>query len=58
MHNYGWTRDYVMDEITGAQGWVAYNWAAENAARMAGSSWVRTTDGYVKQEYKWRMKSQ
>jgi hypothetical protein len=50
MKTFGWTPDYVMEEITGAQGWVYRNWALENEATMWGESLVRRTPGYVRQE--------
>lgn len=37
--------------ITGAKGWVYYNWAVENEATVWGSRKERKSPGYVKQEY-------
>lgn len=56
MSFYGWTADYVLDGITGAEGWVYYNWALENEAQIFGIKRERSSDGYVKQEWKRLMK--
>ena len=56
MKAYGWTADYIRFEITGAEGWIYYNWAYENEASVWGSG-VRAVDGYVKQEWKQIIKS-
>jgi len=56
MKTYGWTLDYVRKGITGAQGWVYYNWACENESSLWGRSLVRKSPGYVKQEYMSQMK--
>ena len=57
MRAYGWSPDYVRKGITGAQGWVWYNWALENEASVWGVWLERTTPGYVKQEYQKRLKA-
>ena len=36
--------------MTGAQGWVYYNWSMENEANFWGSKLKRTTPGYIAQE--------
>jgi len=51
MKSYGWTEDYVKYGITGARGWVFFNWAIENESRVWGGNVVHTTPGYVKQHY-------
>lgn len=50
MKSYGWTEDYVKFGITGARGWVFYNWAKENESSVWGSGLVQTSKGYVAQE--------
>lgn len=52
MRSYGWSADYVADELDGAQGWVYANWARENEASVWGSGIERVGDGYVRQETK------
>lgn len=52
MATYGWTLDYVKFGMTGAQGWVWYNWAVESLIYAFGPVYKRTTEGYVKQEMK------
>lgn len=52
MKSFGWSEDYVRKGITGAKGWVFYNWAIENEASIWGDRLERKTDGYVKQEKK------
>lgn len=52
MKSYGWTPSFVRKGITGAQGWVYYNWAQENEASVWGTGIrVKGRDGgYVRQE--------
>ncbi len=50
MRTYGWSLRHVRLEMTGAQGWVWYNWALENEATAMGPAYKRTTDGYIRQE--------
>jgi hypothetical protein len=50
MASYGWSEDYVRKQLTGAKGWVYYNWAKENAASLLGALWERKSPGYVAQE--------
>ena len=52
MRTYGWTLKHVRTEITGAQGWVWYNWALENEMTAMGPMVKRVTDGYISQERK------
>jgi len=52
MKTYGWTPDFVRKGITGAQGWVYYNWAMENEQVGFGPLVERTGDGYVAQQKK------
>ena len=51
---YGWSDDYIRKGITGATGWIYNNWARENENSVWGSSEVRISPGYVKQEYQKR----
>ena len=51
MRTFGWTPDFVRKGITGAEGWIYYNWAMENEASIWGSGLDRRTPGYVKQEF-------
>ena len=57
MKTYGWTADYVRFEVTGAEGWIYYNWATENEASVWGSGVVNKTPSYVKQEWLKLMKA-
>lgn len=50
MKSYGWSETYVSEELTGAQGWVFFNWAVENESSVWGSSIERKGDGYIAQE--------
>lgn len=50
MRSYGWKPDFVRKGITGAQGWVYYNWALENEANVWGAGVRVKGAGYVKQE--------
>jgi hypothetical protein len=50
MKTFGWTPEYVLEDITGAHGWAYRNWALENEATMLGSAMERRTPGYVRQE--------
>ena len=50
MKTYGWSEDYVMDELDGAKGWVWLNWARENEASVWGAGLKIKGDGYVAQE--------
>lgn len=52
MKVFGWPADYVRKGITGAQGWVYYNWAREHEATIWGQRLERQTDGYIRQETK------
>ena len=50
MKTFGWTKDYCLDELDGAEGNAWFNWAVANEA----SVWApgRKIDGlgYIKQE--------
>jgi hypothetical protein len=50
MKVFGWTEDYCRKGITGARGWVWYNWALENEATLFGRLVERTSKGYIGQE--------
>jgi len=50
MATFGWSRDHVMFEVPGAEGWVWYNWATENEATVWGQELERRSPGYVKRE--------
>ncbi len=52
MATFGWSEDYVCEEISGAKGWAFYVWAVENRASMAGGDFQRSTPGYVAQQIK------
>lgn len=51
MKVFGWTPDFISYEITGAEGWVYYNWAIEHEMTAFGPIFKATTAGYVKQEF-------
>lgn len=57
MRTYGWSLRHVRFEMTGAQGWVWYNWALENEVTAMGPSYKRTTVGYIGQEREKLLKS-
>lgn len=50
MRSYQWKPDFVRYEITGAEGWVYYNWALENESSVWGSGLEKKSPGYLKQE--------
>lgn len=50
MKEYGWKPDYIRLELSGAQGWVWYNWSIENESSLLGERLERKTPGYVAQE--------
>jgi len=52
MKTYGWSRDYVLDELDGAEGWVWLNWAQANEASVWGGGVKIKGDGYIAQERK------
>jgi hypothetical protein len=50
MATFGWSPDYVVNDLPGAEGNVWYAWARENQAGFWGETPERTGDGYVRQE--------
>lgn len=52
MSTFHWTEDYACEEISGAKGWVFYNFALENRATMFGALVERVGDGYIAKERK------
>ncbi len=50
MKVFGWSEQYCRKGITGARGWVWYNWALENEATMFGRLVERAGKGYIAQE--------
>lgn len=44
------TEKHVRTGMTGARGWVFYNWAVENETQIWGTGLKRTTKGYIAQE--------
>ena len=52
------TRDYIWDELDGAEGWVWVNWARENEASVWGTGIRVKGGGYVAQERRRLMKEQ
>ena len=58
MATFPWmTRDFVRKGMTGAEGWVYYNWARDNQQAGFGLMWRRRTPGYARQEYE-RLKAE
>ena len=51
MKSYGWTEDYVKFGLIGAKGWVYYNYAVENEARIWGNPVKPRKNRYVKQHW-------
>ena len=58
MRTYGWTRDYILDELDGAEGWVWFNWAQENEASVWGTGVKVVGSGYIGQEKQRLLKEQ
>ena len=52
MSEYGWTEQYIMDELDGAKGWAYCNWSIEAEARRYGSGVKMVGDGYIAIERK------
>ena len=52
MKSYGWSEDYVLNELDGAKGWVFYHWATINEASVWGTGLKIKGDGYIQQEKK------
>lgn len=50
MKTFGWSFHHVKFELTGAQGWVWYNFALEDTISAWGPVYKRVGDGYVRQE--------
>jgi len=42
--HYGWSLEYVLDELDGAQGWVWYNFAIEHENKLHGGSEIKYAD--------------
>jgi len=51
---YGWTRNYILFDLPGRQGWAFYAWAIENNPDYRIE---RTTPGYIAQHVERMMKS-
>lgn len=56
MKTYGWSKDYCLDEIDGAESWAWYNFAVENEAQIWGTGVKIKGDGYIARERKRLMK--
>jgi len=52
MKTYGWSYRHVRFGMTGAEGWVWYNFAMEDTISAWGPVYKRVGDGYVRQETK------
>lgn len=54
MKTFGWSRDYCLDELDGAEGWVWFNFSRMSEARIWGTGLEFAGDkgGYVQQEKK------
>ena len=52
MREFGWSLKHVKFGMTGAEGWIWYNWARENLVTAFGPIYKRTSDGYIRQETK------
>jgi hypothetical protein len=52
MKAFGWSYHHVRYGMTGAEGWVWYNFAMEDTIGAWGPVYRRVGDGYVRQETK------
>lgn len=50
MATFGWTEDYVIDELDGAKGNVRFNWARANQASVWGTGVSIEGKGYIQRE--------
>lgn len=50
MATFGFSREEVMEGVSGAEGWVWYAWAKEHERSVWGQGFKRLTPGYVRQE--------
>jgi hypothetical protein len=50
MATYGWSEDYVGDELDFVKGWMFFNWSLANEANKHGCGLEIVGKGYVQQE--------
>lgn len=50
MKTFGWSREFCMDELDGAEGWAWYYWAVINEAQVWGYGKGIKGNSYLAQE--------
>ncbi len=50
MSHYGWSKDYCLDELDGAEGWTWYAFALEHEDRLHGCGIKIVGKGYIQQQ--------